>query len=250
MRGWVRCTTRAGRSALATTLIACAASCGGDSSREIRVHVESPEPFSVLDITVIDLHRRSPTVRLLPYLAGGTASATVIVRLHDARDVLVHLVGQATHLWVASRCYAGVSGPVDDAVLLAGPLGPDDEDDFDFWPVRDADLCVDPPAESSVPCDHACPASTADDCDDSSNAVHPGVREVCEDGVDQDCDGTDAPCADADGDGYTTCGPGSDPLRCDCDDTSGDVHPGIPDTCRDGVDQDCDDATCPGDNWN
>ncbi|MCB9692361.1 MAG: hypothetical protein H6736_11150, partial [Alphaproteobacteria bacterium] len=32
------------------------------------------------------------------------------------------------------------------------------------------------------------------DCDDGDPVVKPGAFELCEDGVDQDCDGTDAPC--------------------------------------------------------
>ena len=33
-----------------------------------------------------------------------------------------------------------------------------------------------------------------DDCDDTDPAVNPGAEEVCEDGVDQDCDSTDTTC--------------------------------------------------------
>ncbi len=33
------------------------------------------------------------------------------------------------------------------------------------------------------------------DCNDSSASVYPGAAETCEDGIDQDCDGEDAPCA-------------------------------------------------------
>jgi len=39
----------------------------------------------------------------------------------------------------------------------------------------------------------------ADDCDDGDPAVHPGARELCEDEVDQDCDGSvDETCGDID----------------------------------------------------
>ncbi len=83
-----------------------------------------------------------------------------------------------------------------------------------------------------------------EDCDDTDPNVNPGATDdLCPDGVDQDCDGEDAPpdptilCAeaDADRDGY--------PRYYDCDDADPNIHPGVPepdDSCQDGVDQNCD----------
>lgn len=109
------------------------------------------------------------------------------------------------------------------------------------------------------------------DCDDANPLVSPGVQESCN-GGDDDCDGgideADAVGCnpyfiDGDGDTYglTTgakclCGPTGAYLATipgDCDDTTGDVSPGLPEIC-DGVDNNCDnqtdegggDALCPG----
>jgi predicted outer membrane repeat protein len=108
---------------------------------------------------------------------------------------------------------------------------------------------------------------TSDDCDDTSAAIHPGAREIC-DSVDNDCDGDidDADSSlssaftwyiDADGDGYgddstwvTSC---ADPsgssvysrLFGDCDDTDAETHPYADELC-DGVDRDCDASTAGG----
>ncbi|MCA9491561.1 MAG: putative metal-binding motif-containing protein, partial [Myxococcales bacterium] len=35
---------------------------------------------------------------------------------------------------------------------------------------------------------------TTDDCDDNDPTVHPGAEDLCDDGLDQDCDGMDAHC--------------------------------------------------------
>jgi hypothetical protein len=78
------------------------------------------------------------------------------------------------------------------------------------------------------------------DCDDTDPSFNPGADDLCEDGIDQNCDGFDqlCPCldTDSDGDGW------GDGLACspvDCDDADPSIYPGAPEAC-DSVDQDCD----------
>ena len=97
--------------------------------------------------------------------------------------------------------------------------------------------------------------SQGGDCDDDDDDVHPNADEHCND-VDDDCnDITDDQALNAtpwypdyDGDGYggdaatlqACVAPlGWTDLGGDCDDSRGDVHPGVPDTPGDGVDSDC-----------
>ncbi|MCP4809355.1 MAG: hypothetical protein GY913_11745 [Proteobacteria bacterium] len=101
-------------------------------------------------------------------------------------------------------------------------------------------------------------AENADDCDDTTADVAPGLAEVCN-GVDDDCDGAvdegldEVWYVDADDDGVGTdeatleqCSEpdGYSAVDGDCDDGDGDVFPGAEEVCGDGVDSDCDATTC------
>jgi formylglycine-generating enzyme required for sulfatase activity len=78
------------------------------------------------------------------------------------------------------------------------------------------------------------------DCDDTDDTVSPQGREICDDGIDQDCDGADLNCQDADQDrdGYS-------PADGDCDDEDNRRRPDRLETCDDGIDQDCDGRDLP-----
>ena len=43
--------------------------------------------------------------------------------------------------------------------------------------------------------DNACGIGPMGDCDDMDPTIYPGAEDICEDGIDQDCDGVDAACS-------------------------------------------------------
>jgi hypothetical protein len=79
------------------------------------------------------------------------------------------------------------------------------------------------------------------DCDDTRPTVYRGAPQVCDDGINNDCDDPMWPLGareeDADGDGVVGC-------LGDCDDTRADVRPGAPQIC-DGRNNDCNDPAWP-----
>ena len=95
-------------------------------------------------------------------------------------------------------------------------------------------------------------SSSDGDCDDGDAQVHPDADEIAEDGVDQDCSGSDAVLCfyDGDGDGYGApgtdlpdpdgdCGDNQSADGTDCDDAAPSLNPGATELC-DFIDNDCD----------
>ncbi len=105
------------------------------------------------------------------------------------------------------------SGIIDDGV--AGP----------WYPDGDGDGFGD---EDAIPSDELCqPPGTAPvggDCDDATSAINPDAIDVEGDGIDSDCDGSDLPAVDTDGDGVT-----------DRDEEALGTDPQDPDTDDDGL---------------
>ncbi|MFT4622551.1 MAG: hypothetical protein ACI8PZ_001207 [Myxococcota bacterium] len=113
--------------------------------------------------------------------------------------------------WFADRDADGFGSGVDFEYACSRPDGTsptdDDCDDADpavgpptlWYPDGDGDGFGDgEPVDPTPTCDPPGPGLGAEwrglDCDDGDPGVHPGAEEICEDLVDQDCDGDDAPC--------------------------------------------------------
>lgn len=78
-----------------------------------------------------------------------------------------------------------------------GVADEDFDGDGDGAPVCPQDPCqLDCPPEDAERCRALCDAQ---DCRDENLGVYPGARDLCGDGIDQNCDGQDAPCTLATG---------------------------------------------------
>ena len=75
------------------------------------------------------------------------------------------------------------------------------------------------------------------DCDDTNPGIRPGVPDIPDDRVDQDCSGTDATNLDIDGDGA--------PRPQDCNDSDPAIRPGARERAGNGVDENCDTRIVP-----
>ena len=214
--------------------------CGPDVEHAVLIRVTSQIDVETLTVERIPMDGSAPE-RVTQPVGRDRASITVadpirVGILDRQRDIMVRLVAEdgAGGRAVAIRCYS-VSGILEDAVLLAGPLDEMVDADADGFPADAAFSCL---APDGSPCtEHACGARAAD-CDDRNGLAYPGATEGC--GEDRDCDGMLGPCADGDGDGVLECAPGDAPESCDCDDEDPLVSPRAEEICGDGLDQTCD----------
>ncbi|MBU1218852.1 putative metal-binding motif-containing protein, partial [Myxococcota bacterium] len=105
--------------------------------------------------------------------------------------------------------------------------------------------CADPDCATARHCDPDYQDNDGDgftpangDCNDSNAAIHPAAPEICNDGIDNNCNGlTDAAEGDQDGDGEPRC---SGTTVADCDDSDpGRSHNNF-EVVGNGIDDDCD----------
>ncbi len=164
---------------------------------------------------------------------------------------LVHMVGRSMSATQIATKVLEIKGLVRRSVTLISLEGLDV--DGDGFLSREACQLLESP---NMDCEE-------NDCDDGDPTVNPLAVDVCGNGLDEDCDGLDRPCVDADFDGS--------PVGEDCDDNDPQRFPGNPEgpnlcpsakhpfglleaRCDDGIDQDCDgvdpicevDADCDG----
>ncbi|MEK7452577.1 MAG: MopE-related protein, partial [Patescibacteria group bacterium] len=101
--------------------------------------------------------------------------------------------------------------------------------------------------------------ATNNDCDDFSKSIYPKAVEICDNKVDEDCNGVidDAQNAkqlflDSDQDGYGkksvsiySCATPTQYVsdKTDCDDNATSTHPNAPEICKNGVDDNCNGVT-------
>ena len=112
--------------------------------------------------------------------------------------------------------------------------------------VADAFVQMDSSTDPTVDDDGDGYSEQQGDCDDTNPQINPVAEEICDDGVDNDCNGyVDTAEPDEDGDGWGPC-------LGDCDDTDPEVNPGMAETPGNGKDDDCDgvvDGDLDGDGW-
>ncbi len=90
------------------------------------------------------------------------------------------------------------------------------------------------------------PDCRVEDCNDMDPNISPGTREICADGIDQDCDGFPDDCCegvfccDQDNDGFGVGADCPDPQDCD-DENPAAGDPGAEEICQDNQDNNCND---------
>ena len=193
----------------------------------------------------------------------ATDGATFQVHLYPSGDIEFHYADVTFGLFALND--DGVSATIGIQSMTGNVGGAVDELEFSCDATAGLvgtgivfTLCTDVDNDGAQ--DIACGGT---DCDDNDPNNFPGNIEICEDGLDQDCDGFDILVADVDNDGFDSdlCVGGTDcddtvfainpgvnvdgdafDACTDCDDSLSSIFPGAVEVCDDTIDQDCDGA--------
>jgi hypothetical protein len=231
-----------------------------DTTHEVTVSVEDTAGNTTQDaITLFPTPNLPPNCTIsapgddTQWLSGTSISfaATVGDDLTAPEDLSASLVSNGvTSLWSGSPTAAGaVDLTLSELEVGAHALVLTLVDERDAEGNCRIDIvvyvCEDSDEDGVTNCDG--------DCNDGEATVYPGADEITDDGIDQDCNGTDTvQCAtDNDQDGYGTLVPVlADDGSCDtsqheaedagdCDDGDNSIHPGATEIPDDHIDQDC-----------
>ncbi len=173
----------------------------------------------------------------------------------DANLDVVDQCSQPAHYW-----------PADDFIDVANDCNDSDPGtgaaSIEAWPDADDDGYGDREKDEELQCQLLDGfATVSGDCNDNDEMVHPDTPEICNDGIDNDCDelqddedpgshsGTATFYLDNDLDGFGSADlsvadlcdapDGYVPNAADCDDSDGTIHPGADEICN-ATDDDCD----------
>lgn len=147
-----------------------------------------------------------------------------------------------------------------------GCVSPDDEDEVDpiIIPPPPPENCIDVDLDGYALAGENCGSA---DCDDNNAGINPGVSEVCNNNVDDNCNGLadcqepscaqasncqilppDLTCTDYDKDSYNLAGENCG--QADCNDENASINPSANEICTNNIDDncngliDCDDTAC------
>jgi hypothetical protein len=195
------------------------------------------EPVQTVFTAVADAHARAILVGEAIEPAGAEGAAAML-----AVDASANADGdvQAAKAWLAFdlRGYSCAGSLSTGKLQLSTGAWPDNEITLSLYALPPGEGCIESCDQDEDNDDH--PLCGGTDCDDSNAEVNSAAEELCDDGIDNDCnpDTPDVcidPC-DSDDDGFISieCDGGDD-----CDDNDKLINPHAQEICGDDKDNDC-----------